>query len=258
MSSLTPDFAPTILTTYLELAHNYSGFYGRQIVPDSEKDLDADLQYGPYQAEWAKDVTKITKYFPEFAGIPFLDTMSKTMRSPRMLEYAVLNMGGAGAKDYSDIYNRLSRGFKGETRPAEDMINTLPGIRKLFADAKYGGRDQEAFRKEIEDLSGKLKSAEERYGRGQVADLTPKDIRTLQLSANIKYVNSFISNQKEGINAALKAERQIMTAQGMSAQQKKEQIDRLNAYILAVSREGLDRIDEIQKYINTDRKEGEQ
>jgi len=174
------------------------------------------------------------------------------------LEYAVLNMGGAGAKDYSDIYNRLSRGFKGETRPAEDMINTLPGIRKLFADAKYGGRDQEAFRKEIEDLSGKLKSAEERYGRGQVADLTPKDIRTLQLSANIKYVNSFISNQKEGINAALKAERQIMTAQGMSAQQKKEQIDRLNAYILAVSREGLDRIDEIQKYINTDRKEGEQ
>lgn len=258
MSSLTPDFAPTILTTYLELAHNYSGFYGRQIVPDSEKDLDADLQYGPYQAEWAKDVTKITKYFPEFAGIPFLDTMSKTMRSPRMLEYAVLNMGGAGAKDYSDIYNRLSRGFKGETRPAEDMINTLPGIRKLFADAKYGGRDQEAFRKEVENLSGKLKSAEERYDRGQVADLTPKDIRTLQLSANIKYVNSFISNQKEGINAALKAERQIMTAQGMSAQQKKEQIDRLNAYILAVSREGLDRIDEIQKYINTDRKEGEQ
>ena len=258
MSSLTPEFTPTILTTYLELAHNYSGFYGRQIVPDSEKDLDADLQYGPYQAEWAKDITKITKYFPEFAGIPFLDTVSKTMRSPRMLEYAVLNMGGAGAKDYSDIYNRLSRGFKGETRPAEDMINTLPGIRKLFADAKYGGRDQEAFRKEIEDLSGKLKSAEERYGRGQVADLTPKDIRTLQLSANIKYVNSFISNQKEGINAALKAERQIMTAQGMSAQQKKEQIDRLNAYILAVSREGLDRIDEIQKYINTDRKEGEQ
>lgn len=251
--SLTPEFVPMAVSVMLELEANYSRFFGRQIVPMSEQRLDPELQYGPHTAEWAKQITQITKYLPEFAGVPFFENFSKTLRSPRMLEYAALALTGSAGRDLSDIYNMGSRLFKGEARPSENPLVVMPGVRRLFADAKYGGRDQDAFRTEITQLKNKLDSAAHLYKNGEHSALTPYRVRLLQLEPVIKYTNKMLTDRNRGINAANRAIQRITVAPNMTAKQKREAIDQINAYVLAMSREGLRRVEEIQKYLRTDK-----
>ena len=251
--SLTPEFVPMAVSVMFELEANYSRFFGRQIVPMSEQRLDPELQYGPHTAEWAKQMTQITKYLPEFAGVPFFENFSKTLRSPRMLEYAALALTGSAGRDLSDIYNMGSRLFKGEARPSENPLVVMPGVRRLFADAKYGGRDQDAFRTEITHLKNKLDSATHLYKNGEYSALTPYRVRLLQLEPVIKYTNKILTDRNRGINAANRTIQRITTAPNMTAKQKREAIDQINAYVLAMSREGLRRVEEIQKYLRTDK-----
>lgn len=251
--SLTPEFVPMAVSVMFELEANYSRFFGRQIVPMSEQRLDPELQYGPHTAEWAKQMTQITKYLPEFAGVPFFENFSKTLRSPRMLEYAALALTGSAGRDLSDIYNMGSRLFKGEARPSENPLVVMPGVRRLFADAKYGGRDQDAFRTEITQLKNKLDSATHLYKNGEYSALTPYRVRLLQLEPVIKYTNKILTDRNRGINAANRTIQRITTAPNMTAKQKREAIDQINAYVLAMSREGLRRVEEIQKYLRTDK-----
>ncbi len=253
LSALTPEFAPLLFMTLFELQSNYSRFFGRQIVPMREQRLRPELQYGPHTAEWAKQITQITKYLPEFAGLPALETFSRTLRSPRMLEYAALALTGSAARDLSDIYNMGSRLFKGETRPAENPLVVMPGVRRLFADAKYGGRDQDAFRKEIDSLMEDYNSAKEHCEQGRYTELSVRDIRHLQLEPVIQYTNKMLTDRNRGINAANRAIQRITVAPNMTAKQKREAIDQINAYVLAMSREGLRRVEEIQKYLRTDK-----
>lgn len=251
--SLTPEFVPIAVSVMFELEANYSRFFGRQIVPMSEQRLDPELQYGPHTAEWAKQMAQITKYLPEFAGVPFFENFSKTLRSPRMLEYAALALTGSAGRDLSDIYNMGSRLFKGEARPSENPLVVMPGVRRLFADAKYGGRDQDAFRTEITQLKNKLDSAAHLYKNGEYSALTPYRVRLLQLEPVIKYTNKILTDRNRGINAANRTIQRITTAPNMTAKQKREAIDQINAYVLAMSREGLRRVEEIQKYLRTDK-----
>jgi hypothetical protein len=251
--SLTPEFVPMAVSVMFELEANYSRFFGRQIVPMSEQRLDPELQYGPHTAEWAKQMAQITKYLPEFAGVPFFENFSKTLRSPRMLEYAALALTGSAGRDLSDIYNMGSRLFKGEARPSENPLVVMPGVRRLFADAKYGGRDQDAFRTEITQLKNKLDSAAHLYKNGEYSALTPYRVRLLQLEPVIKYTNKILTDRNRGINAANRTIQRITTAPNMTAKQKREAIDQINAYVLAMSREGLRRVEEIQKYLRTDK-----
>ena len=251
--SLTPEFVPMAVSVMFELEANYSRFFGRQIVPMSEQRLDPELQYGPHTAEWAKQMTHITRYLPEFAGVPFFENFSKTLRSPRMLEYAALALTGSAGRDLSDIYNMGSRLFKGEARPSENPLVVMPGVRRLFADAKYGGRDQDAFRTEITQLKNKLDSAAHLYKNGEYSALTPYRVRLLQLEPVIKYTNKILTDRNRGINAANRTIQRITTAPNMTAKQKREAIDQINAYVLAMSREGLRRVEEIQKYLRTDK-----
>ena len=251
--SLTPEFVPMAVSVMFELEANYSRFFGRQIVPMSEQRLDPELQYGPHTAEWAKQMAQITKYLPEFAGVPFFENFSKTLRSPRMLEYAALALTGSAGRDLSDIYNMGSRLFKGEARPSENPLVVMPGVRRLFADAKYGGRDQDAFRTEITQLKNKLDSAAHLYKNGEYSALTPYRVRLLQLEPAIKYTNKILTDRNRGINAANRTIQRITTAPNMTAKQKREAIDQINAYVLAMSREGLRRVEEIQKYLRTDK-----
>ena len=252
-SSLTPEFVPMAVTVMLELEANYSRFFGRNIVPMSEQRLDAELQYGPHTAEWAKQMTQITKYLPEFQGVPFFENFSKTLRSPRMLEYAALALTGSAGRDLSDIYNMGSRLFKGEARPSENPLVVMPGVRRIFADAKYGGRDQQVFRTEITELKNHLDSAAHLYKNGDYAALTPYRVRLLQLEPVIKYTNKILTDRNRGINAANRMIQRITTAPNMTAKQKREAIDQINAYVLAMSREGLMRVEEIKKYLRTDK-----
>lgn len=251
--SLTPEFVPMAVSVMFELEANYSRFFGRQIVPMSEQRLDPELQYGPHTAEWAKQMTQITKYLPEFAGVPFFENFSKTLRSPRMLEYAALALTGSAGRDLSDIYNMGSRLFKGEARPSENPLVVMPGVRRLFADAKYGGRDQDAFRTEITQLKNKLDSATHLYKNGEDSALTPYRVRLLQLEPVIKYTNKILTDRNRGINAANRTIQRITIAPNMTAKQKREAIDQINAYVLAMSREGLRRVEEIQKFLRTDK-----
>lgn len=251
--SLSPEFVPMAVSVMFELEANYSRFFGRQIVPMSEQRLDPELQYGPHTAEWAKQMAQITKYLPEFAGVPFFENFSKTLRSPRMLEYAALALTGSAGRDLSDIYNMGSRLFKGEARPSENPLVVMPGVRRLFADAKYGGRDQDAFRTEITHLKNKLDSATHLYKNGEYSALTPYRVRLLQLEPVIKYTNKILTDRNRGINAANRTIQRITTAPNMTAKQKREAIDQINAYVLAMSREGLRRVEEIQKYLRTDK-----
>ena len=252
-ASLTPDLVALFPSVMFELSSGYSQFYGRMIVPMSEARLDPELQYGPHTAEWAKQVANIMKYAPDFSGVPYIGNLSNILRSPRMLEYAVLAMTGSAGRDLSGVYNHAYRAVKGEPRPEESPLLWVPGVRRFFADAKYGGRDQDAFRSEIGKIMVKLNSAENLYEQRRFGELDTSRIRLLQIRGFIKDTNKFLTSRNRGINAANRTIQRITTAPNMTAKQKREAIDQINAYVLAMSREGLRRVEEIQKYLRTDK-----
>lgn len=252
-ASLTPDLVALFPSVMFELSSGYSQFYGRMIVPMSEARLDPELQYGPHTAEWAKQVANIMKYAPDFSGVPYIGNLSNILRSPRMLEYAVLAMTGSAGRDLSGVYNHAYRAVKGEPRPTESPLLWIPGVRRFFADAKYGGRDQDAFRSEIGKIMVKLNSAENLYEQRRFGELDVRRIRLLQIRGFIKDTNKFLTSRNRGINAANRTIQRITTAPNMTAKQKREAIDQINAYVLAMSREGLMRVEEIKKYLRTDK-----
>ena len=252
-ASLTPDLVALFPSVMFELSSGYSQFYGRMIVPMSEARLDPELQYGPHTAEWAKQVANIMKYAPDFSGVPYIGNLSNILRSPRMLEYAVLAMTGSAGRDLSGVYNHAYRAVKGEPRPEESPLLWVPGVRRFFADAKYGGRDQDAFRSEIGKIMVKLNSAENLYEQRRFGELDTSRIRLLQIRGFIKDTNKFLTSRNRGINAANRTIQRITVAPNMTAKQKREAIDQINAYVLAMSREGLRRVEEIQKYLRTDK-----
>ena len=201
-ASLTPDLVALFPSVMFELSSGYSQFYGRMIVPMSEARLDPELQYGPHTAEWAKQVANIMKYAPDFSGVPYIGNLSNILRSPRMLEYAVLAMTGSAGRDLSGVYNHAYRAVKGEPRPEESPLLWVPGVRRFFADAKYGGRDQDAFRSEIGKIMVKLNSAENLYEQRRFGELDTSRIRLLQIRGFIKDTNKFLTSRNRGINAA--------------------------------------------------------
>ena len=69
----------------------------------------------------------------------------------------------------------------------------------------------------------------------------------------ISDTNAYFTHRNRGINAANRMIQRITTAPNMTAKQKREAIDQINAYVLAMSREGLMRVEEIKKYLRTDK-----
>lgn len=252
-ASLAPDLVALAPSVIFELSSGYSQFYGRQIIPMREQRLDPELQYGPHTAEWAKQVADIMKYVPDFSGVPYIGNLSNVLRSPRMLEYAVLAMTGSAGRDISGVYNRAYRAVHGESRPAENPLLWVPGVRRFFADAKYGGRDQDAFREEMDAIMRRFNSAEDLRKQGRGDELDVQRIRLLQMGQYIKDTNAYFTHRNRGINAANRMIQRITTAPNMTAKQKREAIDQINAYVLAMSREGLMRVEEIKKYLRTDK-----
>lgn len=240
-SSLTPDFAPQALSTLFEISHNYSSFYGRQIVPMSEQRLDPDMQYGPYTAEWAKTMGQLLK---RFTFLP------DKWRSPRVLEFAALSFGGSGIKDISDMYNMAANAMSDNPKPERSLLTVLPGLRKMFTESEFGGRDQEAFRKEVTALYNQARSARERIESGDADSLSLRQQRLFEAYNDIKYLNKILTDRKTGINAAQAEKRRITTAEGMTAKEKRLAIDDMDRYILTLSREGLKYLDKINGFID--------
>ena len=99
----------------------------------------------------------------------------------------------------------------------------------------------------------RFNSAEDLRKQGRGDELDVQRIRLLQMGQYIKDTNAYFTHRNRGINAANRMIQRITTAPNMTAKQKREAIDQINAYVLAMSREGLRRVEEIQKYLRTDK-----
>ncbi|MDO5116694.1 MAG: hypothetical protein Q4D58_11460 [Synergistaceae bacterium] len=251
-SAMTPEMAPNLMLLAFELGSGYSRFYDRQIVPQRERRLEREYQYGPYTSEMAKGVAKVTRYLPDFNGVPILEKTMDVVKSPRMLEYAYSQMTGGAGKEFSNLVDRGVRAMRGETRPSKPWWQTMPGFRGIFADASIGGRDQELFQKELLDekhgLLTKLNSAVEKLETEGPASLSKAQIRLLEAEQAIKYTAK-LNTDKNGIYAAYREIRAITLDKQMTADEKAAAIKELELYIRDASQQGLAEVRDIYRFL---------
>jgi len=231
VSSLTPEFYPNALMLMAEIGSNHSFFYQRQIVPDREKRFDPALQYGPYTAEWAKTMGGLLNI------------------SPRLLEYSIFSLGGGLAKETSNVSDALIRKYlTKETRPERPWYEVAPGSRGFFAGD--GDATESAFQSEVEILNRKRATAEEILKTKGYNALSEAQKKLLRAANDIKAV-SRLNSSKGGIYDAYRAIREITTAKGMNGVDKRARIKGIEDSILNASERGLNKIDRINEYLDT-------
>ncbi len=230
-NAVMPEYMPLFFSLPLELNANYSTFYERNIVPLSQTRLVPKLQYGAYTSEWAK-----------WAG-------EKFGLSPRKLEYAVLQLTGGSGKDVSNLADKAFRAVEDETRPARDWYEETPGVSSFVSRARMGQRWTQMFADEREEIDTLFRSAKQIYENSGRGALTLQERRILGAENGIRQVNQLFTN-KGGIDDLRREISKVTIAKGMSAEEKRARVDRLEAKIGDLSERGLAYIDRIRKSMN--------
>ncbi len=220
LDAVSPEWGPLFMTLPLELATNYSFFRGGNIVPMSQERLDPRLQYGPYTAEWAK-----------WAGERF-------GLSPRKLEYVVNNITGNLGKEVADLTDKVFRAMSGETRPAREWYQEVPGVSAFAVPAKAMKRWEQTFRDERDELDTILRSAKEVMETKGRKGLSRDERRALGAETAIKRVNRDFTG-KGGINELQREINKITVAKNLSSEEKRRRVDRLQKRIAQISERGL-------------------
>ncbi len=220
LDAVSPEWGPLFMTLPLELATNYSFFRGGNIVPMSQERLDPRLQYGPYTAEWAK-----------WAGERF-------GLSPRKLEYVVNNITGNLGKEVADLTDKVFRAMSGETRPAREWYQEVPGVSAFAVPAKAMKRWEQTFRDERDELDTILRSAKEVMETKGRKGLSRDERRALGAENAIKRVNRYFTG-KGGINELQREINKITVAKNLSSEEKRRRVDRLQKRIAQITERGL-------------------
>lgn len=192
MDSLAPGLIPTGAIPVLEYMTNYSFFRQRSIIPQSQENLPARLQYGANSSEVAK-----------FVG-------DKINVSPYMVDNTIRGLGGGLAGLGLSAIDAAS-GAK-ENNASKKWYET-PGLRGFTA-APYQSSNS------VQRVYDDYKEQEKLHNEFKLTGQRPEGYDAKEF-AKLKSA----SDSLKGLNKASKA---IINNERMSGEQKREQLDKIN------------------------------
>ena len=192
MDSLAPGLIPTGAIPVLEYMTNYSFFRQRSIIPQSQENLPARLQYGANSSEVAK-----------FVG-------DKINVSPYMVDNTIRGLGGGLAGLGLSAVDAAS-GAK-ENNASKKWYET-PGLRGFTA-APYQSSNS------VQRVYDDYKEQEKLHNEFKLTGQRPEGYDAKEF-AKLKSA----SDSLKGLNKASKA---IINNERMSGEQKREQLDKIN------------------------------
>lgn len=192
MDSLAPGLIPTGAIPVLEYMTNYSFFRQRSIIPQSQENLPARLQYGANSSEVAK-----------FVG-------DKINVSPYMVDNTIRGLGGGLAGLGLSGIDAIS-GAK-ENNASKKWYET-PGLRGFTA-APYQSSNS------VQRVYDDYKEQEKLHNEFKLTGQRPEGYDAKEFA---KLKNA--SDSLKGLNKASKA---IINNERMSGEQKREQLDKIN------------------------------
>ena len=192
MDSLAPSFMPTAMIPVVEAMTNYSLFRQRNIIPQSQENLPARLQYGANTSEVAK-----------FVG-------DKINVSPYIVDNTIRGYGGGLAGLGLSGIDAVS-GAKENN--ASKKWYEAPGLRG-FTVAPYQSSDS------VQRVYDDYKEQEKLHNEFKLTGQRPEGYDAKEF-AKLKSA----SDSLKGLNKASKA---IINNERMSGEQKREQLDKIN------------------------------
>ena len=226
-TTLTKQMLPSAIPLYaallMEYWQNRSLFFDRDIVPVSEQHLDKSMQYGTYTSEWAKWVGK---------NIPGV--------SPRMLEHTVYGVTGNLGREVSGVVNDIWRGVSGETRPAKAMFEYFPGSSSFIRNNRTFRISVDRWFDDSKRLEGELDSAKKMREEGY-ASMTDKQKAVLNAEGQIRGI-LHMNTARGGIYSLMRQKNDIAESKTMTATEKRDAIDRIDAHIVSMAQLGLKRV----------------
>ena len=192
MDSLAPSFMPTAMIPVVEAMTNYSLFRQRNIIPQSQENLPAHLQYGANTSEVAK-----------FVG-------DKINVSPYIVDNTIRGYGGGLAGLGLSGIDAVS-GAKENN--ASKKWYEAPGLRGFTA-APYQSSNS------VQRVYDDYKEQEKLHNEFKLTGQRPEGYDAKEFA---KLKNA--SDSLKGLNKASKA---IINNERMSGEQKREQLDKIN------------------------------
>lgn len=192
IDSLAPSFMPTAMIPVVEAMTNYSLFRQRNIIPQSQENLPAHLQYGANTSEVAK-----------FVG-------DKINVSPYIVDNTIRGYGGGLAGLGLSAVDAAS-GAKENN--ASKKWYEAPGLRG-FTVAPYQSSDS------VQRVYDDYKEQEKLHNEFKLTGQRPEGYDAKEFA---KLKNA--SDSLKGLNKASKA---IINNERMSGEQKREQLDKIN------------------------------
>lgn len=192
IDSLAPSFIPTAIIPFVEAITNYSLFRQRNIIPQSQENLPAHLQYGANTSELAK-----------FVG-------GKINVSPYIVDNTIRGYGGGLAGLGLSAVDAAS-GAKENN--ASKKWYEAPGLRGFTA-APYQSSDS------VQRVYDDYKEQEKLHNEFKLTGQRPEGYDAKEFA---KLKNA--SDSLKGLNKASKA---IINNERMSGEQKREQLDKIN------------------------------
>ena len=110
-------------------------------------------------------------------------------------------------------------------------------------------RWEQTFQDEREEIDTLFRSAKQIYENSGSKALTVQERRILGAENGVRQVNQLFTN-KGGIDDLRREISKVTIAKGMSAEEKRARVDRLEAKINDLSERGLAYIDRIKKSMN--------
>ena len=190
--SLAPSFMPTAMIPIVEATTNYSLFRQRNIIPQSQENLPARLQYGANTSEVAK-----------FVG-------NKIDVSPYIVDNAIRGYGGGLAGLGLNAVDAVS-GAKENN--ASKKWYEAPGLRGFTA-APYQSSNS------VQRIYDDYKEQEKLHNEFKLTGQRPEGYDAKEF-AKLKNASDSLKN----LNKASKA---IINNERMSGEQKREQLDKIN------------------------------
>ncbi|MDD5486874.1 MAG: hypothetical protein PHW65_04910, partial [Dehalococcoidales bacterium] len=208
--TVLPSAVPTALLGWIEAFTNKSFYTGRPIVPRSEETLYPELQYGDYTSETAKVLGKIFGF------------------SPRKIDHMFKSYGGGlatyGAETLDSLINIAIKEEKPEKPQATAADYPLIGA---FVPRLWQSADSiDKFYKRLDEAEKAYKSAKKR------GHATEEEKRKM---VGLKTLRS-VSRDLSKVRAAAQT---IHKDPKMSAEKKREELDRLNLLQINIARKTL-------------------
>jgi hypothetical protein len=216
--SMTPPVLFTALTPLLEATTNHSFFRNAPVVPLGEQNREKKDQYGIYTSELAKEIGQ----FMDRIGLG-----ETNAASPRIIDNTIRGYtAGLGqyAVDLIDEGIKAVRGDDGPAQPAKKWTED-PFFRSFFVSTAGGGQIRDDFYKEWDRLNKERTSAE-----FNETDFERED----EYKAMKPYKREIDKLQKEY--------KKIRDSKTLTAEQKRSQMDELDAKMNAAAAAALEKV----------------